>query len=83
MRNCAVPESNDPPAALRDLDVVGDQDERRPALAIDAEDQVDHRVRCVAVQVARGLVAEENLRPVDEGAGESDALLFGPESWTG
>ena len=50
--------------------------QRRAALAVEAEDQIHHRVRRVAVEVARRFVAEQDLRAVDEGPRERHALLL-------
>ncbi len=72
----AVLQAQDALAAARQLEVVGHEDQGRAALAVEPEDELDHRVRGVAVQVAGRLVAEEDLRAVDEGAGQGDPLLL-------
>jgi hypothetical protein len=54
-----------------------------PKSAIELEHQLDDAPARRAVEVAGGLVGEENAGPVGEGAGQGDALLFPPESWAG
>ena len=52
------------------------QHQGRAALAIQAEDQLDHGRGGVVVEVARRLVAEQDLRPVHEGPRQGHALLL-------
>src|SRR6478672_4325926 len=55
--------------------VVGGHDDRR-ARAVDAVEQLDDAEAGVGVQVARGLVGEQDRRPVDEGPGDGNTLLL-------
>src|SRR6476620_9285198 len=55
--------------------VVGGHDDRR-AGAVDAVEQLDDAEAGVGVEVACGLVGEQDRRPVDEGPGDRDTLLL-------
>ena len=57
------------------LAVVGDDDDRRAGL-VDPVEQLHHADRGDRVEVAAGLVGEQQRRVVDEGAGDRDALLL-------
>jgi len=48
-------------------------------LRVQLEHQVDHSGAGRGVEIAGGLVGEQQLRPRDEGAGERHALLLAPE----
>jgi acyl-CoA thioesterase I len=67
-----------PVAALGELGIVGDEDEGRAALAVHLEEQVDDLLAGLRIEVARGLVGEEEPRFGHEGACEGDALLLAP-----
>ena len=55
---------------------MGDEDEGGAFDAVEVEEEVED-VRAVGgVEVAGGLVGEDDGRAQDEGAGEGDALLF-------
>jgi hypothetical protein len=56
--------------------VVGHQDDGRAGLAVERLEELDDAAAGGGVEVARGLVGEEDARAVDEGAGAGDALLF-------
>ena len=60
---------------LEDGAVVGDHDDGGP-LGVDAAEQAHDAVGGLAVQVAGGLVGDDDLGLVEEGAGDGDALLF-------
>jgi hypothetical protein len=47
-----------------------------PALAVDLEEQVVNRLAGGAIEVAGGLVGQQDLGLQREGAGEGDALLL-------
>ena len=59
-----------------DLGIVGDEDERRPARAVDLEQQVDDVAAGRAVEVAGRLVGQQDRRVVGERARDRDALLL-------
>src|SRR6202040_1941856 len=50
--------------------------EHRGAAVVDLEKELDDPPRRVGVQVAGGLVGDEDARPVHERAGDGDALLL-------
>ncbi len=52
------------------------QHQSRAAFAVEAEDQLHHRVRGIAIEISCRFITEENPGTVDEGSGESHALLF-------
>ena len=62
--------------ALGELEIVGHEDQRGATLAVEPEDEFDHGIRRVAVQITRGFVAEQKARAIDEGAGQRNPLLF-------
>ena len=74
------------PAAVHDRDpvahrerlllVVGHVDERDPDLGLDALELDLEALPELEVEGAEGLVEEQHVRPVDEGAGERDPLLL-------
>src|SRR5262245_30023534 len=67
-----------PSAAARDRLVVGDEQERGSAFRVQLEHQVDHAGARRGVEVAGGLVGEEQLGPGDEGPRQRHALLLAP-----
>jgi len=66
------------PRPTRQLQVVGDDDERRARLAVECQQQVRDRPPGLAVEVAGGLVGEQQARAGGEGPSNADALLFAP-----
>ena len=65
------------PAATRgETGVVGDQQQRHAPRRTGGEDQVDHGPAGVAVEIAGGLVGQQQPWPVDQGAGQGHALLL-------
>jgi hypothetical protein len=59
-----------------DLFVVGDDDDGGGKLAGHVFQQADHGERPFAVQRRGGFVGQDHRRPVDQGAGDGDALLL-------
>ncbi|HSJ98100.1 MAG TPA: hypothetical protein VLC53_13550, partial [Myxococcota bacterium] len=55
---------------------MGDQDQRGAALAVHLEQQLDHVLAGGRVEVAGGLVGEQQPRLAHEGARHRDALLL-------
>jgi len=58
------------------VETVGDGDEDRVFFAVEFQHQVGDGIGCVAVEVACGLVGENQWGFVDEGAGDGDALTL-------
>ena len=61
---------------LRDVRIVGHEDERRAGAAIQLEHDLDDSAARFRIEIAGRLIGKKNLRPIDESAGERDALLF-------
>ena len=72
----AVGEGDDAVRHVRDCRVVGYERRRRPQLSIDQLDGFQHQDAGFAVQRARRLIAQQNLGPFRDGAGNSYPLLF-------
>jgi hypothetical protein len=53
---------------------VGHEDKRGPGVPFQFEHDRDHPLARLGAEVASRFVGEEDLGPVDEGAGERDAL---------
>ena len=53
-----------------------DKDKRSSGVPIQVEHDFDHLLACLRIEISRRLVGKQNLRPIDEGAGERDPLLF-------
>jgi hypothetical protein len=60
----------------REIRVVRDHEQGRSALAVQLEEQIVDRLAGRAVEVAGGLVGEEQRRLEDHRARERDALLL-------
>src|SRR5271154_2712564 len=76
VKNAPLFESHDTPAhAVDDRGVVGGDDDRRP-FDVDALQEVHYLDRVGRIEVPRRFVAEQNLRIVDQCAGDRGALLF-------
>src|SRR5215212_1997631 len=74
--NPPVLEDDDAVGVGRDVRLVRDEDERDPALAVEALEDVHHLDRGARVERARRLVGEDELRVVDERARNRHALLL-------
>src|SRR6185312_11080802 len=72
----AVAQPNDPLGARCERRVVRDEHDRRPGFAVELLEQLDDAVAGGRVEIARGLVGEEDARRVGECARECDALLL-------
>src|SRR2546430_4460262 len=57
-------------------DVVGDEQQREPHLALQRDEQLDDRGLYRHVQRGGDLVADQHIGPGDEGAGDRDPLPF-------
>src|SRR5581483_3930968 len=62
------------PVASGDVGVVGRDDEREAELGLERVDQVEHALARVGVEVARRLVAQQELGLLDERARDRDSL---------
>jgi hypothetical protein len=72
----AVAEAHNLSAAPGEVRVVGHEDEGGAGGAVQVEEHVDDPMGGIAVEVAGGLVGEEQFGLRDEGAGDGDPLLF-------
>src|SRR5690606_27859842 len=72
----AVLHADDPRHALGEAGVVGDHDDGRAVLSVDLEEQVVDGLTGPAVQVARGLVREEQLGSEHERPRDGHPLLL-------
>ena len=55
---------------------VGDEDEGNVQLVGDFLEQVQNLFAVHGIEISRGLVRENHGRPMDQGAGDGNALLF-------
>ena len=68
---------HDPVGHRRRFDlIVSDEDRRHAELALDAADLGAHREPQPGVEVRQRLVEQQQMRPLDQGAGERHALLL-------
>src|SRR5918996_2093827 len=74
----AVEHADDPVGLAADRDVVGDDQEREPALEVEPAHELDDLVRVLGVEVAGRLVRPDDRGIVDERAGDRDALSLAP-----
>ena len=72
----AVGEEDDPVGVRRPAGVVGDHDDGLAELGHRPAQERQHLGRRVRVEVARGLVGEDQVGPVDQGPGAGAALLL-------
>ena len=62
--------------ALGRARVVRHHDDRLAVVAVERLQQVENLVARLAIEIARGLVAQQQRRVGDDGAGDADALLL-------
>lgn len=55
---------------------MGDERGGGPEAPVDLDERVENRDAGLAVKRARGLVSEQDLGPLGDGAGDRDALLL-------
>ena len=72
----AVDHADDAVGRAADADVVGDDQERQAALAVQPAHQLDDLLGVLAVEVAGRLVGPDDRRVVDERAGDRHALAL-------
>ena len=62
--------------AFRRARVVRDHDDRLAVIAVERLQQIENLVARLAIEIARGLVAEQQRRVGDDRARDADALLL-------
>ena len=72
----AVADCEDAGGVGGDRGIVGDEDEGGAFAAVEVEQKVHDLGAVFGVEIAGGLVCEDDGRAEDEGTGEGDALLF-------
>jgi hypothetical protein len=72
----AVPHPDDPPARGGDLRLVGDDHEGLALVPVEASEEGDDLGRALGVEVAGGLVGQDQLRPVDQRPRDRGPLLL-------
>jgi hypothetical protein len=72
----AVFEPEHPVRLIGDRSIMGDEDDRGSRGAGEAAEELDDRQARLAVEVAGGLVGEDDRRPVGQCPGDSDPLLL-------
>ena len=63
--------------------IMGDQQQGRPVPGVLLEQAIDDELTGIAVEIAGGLVGEQQLRSGDEGAGDRHALLLAARQLAG
>ena len=76
VRDAAVGHGDHAVGHVGDGGVVGDDDADGAELAVDALDRLQHHDAGGDVERAGGLVAEQHVRPLGDGAGDGHALLL-------
>jgi hypothetical protein len=79
----AIDHAHDPIGRTADADVVGDDQERQPTLAVQAAHQRHDILGVLAVEVSRRLVGPDDRRIVDERAPDRRPLPLPAESSSG
>ena len=74
--HAAVLERDDPIAAGGDVGLVGDDEHRAAMLAVEVHQQLQDLLGRTTVEVAGGLVGEDQLGLVHEGPGDGDPLAL-------
>jgi hypothetical protein len=67
---------NDSAGFAGQVEVVGDENECGAGGGVEVKKEVDDSVAGFVIEIAGGFVGEKNFGTVEEGPGESDALLF-------
>src|SRR2546423_770841 len=69
-------EANDALGAFGEFEIVRDEHESGARLGVQREQILNDELASFRIQIPGGLVRKKNFWPIDEGAGERDALLF-------
>ena len=72
----SIPEGDDPVGHAGDLNGVGHEDERRPSLAVERQEQIEDRLAVHGIEISGGLVGEDDLRIVHQGPADGNALFL-------
>ena len=62
---------------------VGDEHQGGTRFVTQLAEQIEDALAIARIEVARGFIGQEQSRPVDEGAGDGDALHFAPGQFAG
>ena len=63
-------------AAARERQVMRSNEGGELVLAVQPRNQIENRFRCLAVEISRGLIRQQQLGAGDERAGQSHPLLL-------
>ena len=74
--NLAIAQMNNAVTTLGQCRVMGDQQQSRAALGMQREQQIDHLLAGLAIEIAGRLVGQQQRRLRRESAGDGDALLL-------
>ena len=80
---CVLVQPQHPVAAARKGKIVGSDERGKLVLAMQPGDQFKYRLSGPAVEVAGRLIRQQELRPGDERAGQSHALLLSAGKFSG
>src|SRR5688500_10080615 len=69
-------ELDNAPCFASEIEIVRDEHERSAGRGVQVEKQIDDRVAGFVIEIAGGLIGEENFWAVQKRAGQPDALLF-------
>ena len=76
--NLAVLDREHPVAGVSDPLVVGDHDHGEPARVLFRQEEIEDAIPSRGVEVSGGLVCDKDRRVEQEGARDSNTLLFSP-----
>src|SRR5688500_1105264 len=69
-------ELDDSSGFAREIEIVRDENERGAGRRIQVEEKIDDTIAGFVVEIAGRFIGKKYFRPVQESAGERDALLF-------
>lgn len=72
----AASQGDDSIGLVGQFEIVGGDDEGGAGLTVEIEEEVGNGMAGFFVEIACGLVCEENARLIDESTSDRDALLF-------
>ena len=62
----------------RGLGIVRDHYDRLPQVLVQPPQHFQYDFRILGIEIARGLIRQQNFRLIDDGPGNRHALLFAP-----